>query len=142
MELVREEKKNDNYVKGYRISDRLNLKDFVTNVQEKGLSVSTIYIEETLELDMKSFGSEVLKPAQTEELQKYHNSKNYMIQIASNYHGDYVKIVIYDHMLQLSTKKDDIYLDTIYDDTKKNELDEMFGSNNLNNSEDSKGFSK
>ena len=92
------------------------------------------------EQDMQSYGSKIISVDNRKELSNYYNSKDYSIIIHANYNGDYVLINIYDNIFVTTSSNPNIKADELYDETKKNELDEMLKNPEIKEESDTKGF--
>lgn len=115
------------------ISEGLSLDEIVSRLNKPGVSVTTIDIEETAERDMQDFGRKTVFFYDDDEMKKYSNTGEYHFRIKLTYNSEPVELNVYRNILTMKSLNPDLNILDIYDDTKKNELDDM-----LNNDFDNK----
>lgn len=133
MEKVFTENSDGVYTSYYRLEGRHNLSEIVQELSDKGLQFVGVKIEETVEHDMQDFGSKYISISDENELEGYYNSDSYMIMINANLKGETMEIRISGNLFATASKNPDLEFSNVFEDIKKNEIDDM-----LNNDFDNK----
>lgn len=115
------------------VYEDMSLYEIVSRLNNPDVEIDRVRVIETAERDMQEFGSKSLDLSQIEEMKEYFKSDDYMFQIFLKYRQDLVELDINNKIFTLRSSNPDIVFSDIYDDTKKNELDDM-----LNNDFDNK----
>ena len=129
---------DDRIEKQMIVYENMSLDEIISRLNKPGVDVISIDIKETAERDMQEFGTKTLMFYEKSKMKEYQNSEDYYFKIELTYNEEPMELDVYNKLFTLKSNNPDISFSDIYDDTKKNELDEMLSENKEES--DTKGF--